>query len=260
LDTSLRLNEKTALVTAGCSSLGRVLALRLSELGVHVAMVDGPGKGGDRLAEEIMNLREVHERRGKGAFFQATYAEPQAMIDCVGRAAESFGGLDILVDAQLLDAEANFSRGKNENFDERLNEDFKNSLVLTKKACDIFRVRKKGRIIFLVPETQLAGLDGWGPTREGFLKYTSALAREFLQEQVTVNGVAVGPTEEYLMKRRPGAKSIQAAHQELFKDKPLIKIAEPQDTANLIAFLASPLASGVTGQCISAAGTLSLLA
>src|SRR5262245_8905068 len=124
------------------------MALRLSELGAHVGMVDGPQKGGERLAEEIMNMREVHEKRGKAAFFQATYADPLAMIDTVGKAGESFGGLDILIDGQMLDVEANFKNIGKEKFDTFLNKDIKNSLLLTQKALDIFKVRKKGRIIF----------------------------------------------------------------------------------------------------------------
>jgi len=261
LVTSLKLSEKTVLITSGCSSVGRVLALRLSELGAHVAMVDGPGKGGDRLSEEILNFREVHEKRGKAAFFEATYANKEAMLDTVGRAAESFGGLDILVDAQMLDIQNNFSgANKNKSFDTHLNSDYKTSLMLTQKAHDIFKVRKKGRIILLVQETHLSGIDNTGPSREGILQFTKSLARDFINEQVTVNCVSVGPTEEYLLQKVPGAKSIQAAYQELFKDSPQVKIADPNDVANLVAFLVSPLASGVTGQCISASGTLTLLA
>lgn len=260
MDTSLRLQERTALLTAGCSSVGKIMALRLSELGAHVGMVDGPQKGGDRIAEEIMNLREVHEKRGKAAFYQATYADPLAMIDSVGRAAESFGGLDILVDGQLLDIQNNFRNIESESFDSFLNKDVKTSLLLVQKAHDIFKIRKKGRIIFLAQEMHLSGADKEGPTRAGMIDFVKALGREFGGLQVTVNCVAVGPTEEYLLKKVPGAKSIQAAHQELFKDKPTVKIADPNDVANLVAFLASPLASGVTGQCISASGSLSLLA
>ncbi len=131
--------------------------------------------------------------------------------------------------------------------------------MLTQKALDIFKVRKKGRIIFLAQEMHLAGLESKGPSRKAVLKFLDSLAREFTGQQTTVNCVSVAPTEEFLLQKFPGAKSIQAALQELTKTHPGIKIADPNEVANVVAFLASPLASGVTGQCISAAGTLNLL-
>ncbi len=263
VDTSLKLSEKTALITNACSSMGRALSLRLSELGAHVAMVDGPSKGGDRMADEIMNLREVHEKRGKAAFFQANYGDWKSMQDTVGRAAESFGGLDILVDTQIMEANVKFSQGFSESkFDELVQANLKTTLVMTQKACEFFKVRKRGRIVYLLQELHRVGFEGdaiSGLSRSGLVTFAKALAREFIQDQVTINCLSVGPTEEYLLQKMPGAKSIQVAHQELFKSYPGVKIADPNEVANLVAFLASPLASGVTGQCISAAGALSLL-
>jgi 3-oxoacyl-[acyl-carrier protein] reductase len=159
---------------------------------------------------------------------------------------------------------ATFTQGFSEaKFDELIQSNLKTSLLMTQKACEYFKVRKRGRIVYLLQELHRAGFEGdaiSGLTRLSLVSFARSLAREFVQDQVTVNCVAVGPTEEYLLQKLPGAKSLQTAHQELFKANPGVKISDPNEVANVVAFLASPLASGVTGQCISAAGALSLLA
>ena len=95
-------------------------------------------------------------------------------------------------------------------------------------------------------------------TRTGLEGYTKTLAKNFVADAITVNSVGVGPSEDYLLGKSPTAKSVQAAQEELLKNYGAFKPTNAMDVANVVCFLASPLASAITGQTLSASGGLFL--
>jgi NAD(P)-dependent dehydrogenase (short-subunit alcohol dehydrogenase family) len=97
-------------------------------------------------------------------------------------------------------------------------------------------------------------------TRSGLSAFARTLSREVAENNVTVNCVAVGITEEFLLAQSGQEKiSIQEAHNRLTKLFPHAQMTEPEKIANLVAFLASPLGSGITGQTIAVSQGLSFL-
>lgn len=263
MDTSIRLNDKTAIISGACSSIGRATALRLTECGCNVALVDSPSKSGDRLVEEISNQREVHERRGRAGFIPTSYKDTSSVQDVASRSAEMFGGIDIFVDANMFDENLIFAKDFSlEKLDESIQINLRSTLLLTHKICEFLKGRKKGRIIYLIQDLHRIGFEGdtlSASTRTGLIHFTKGLAKELFSDNVTVNCLAVGPTEEYILKKKPGSKSLQGSLDEILKSAKPNRIIEPNEIANAICFLASPMGSAITGQTISVSGGLTFL-
>ncbi len=262
METSIRLSDRTALVTGAGTSFGRAISLRLSEYGANVAMVDTQVKGGERLAEEIMNHREVHEKRGRAVFLSTPDMKRATVEDIASRAAEAFGGIDIYIDAWSFSAPTklgvDFEASKME---ELIQSNLQAPAILSQKVLPFFKARKRGRILFLIPDLARMGFADdalLALSRTGLESYAKSLAKNLVLDNITVNCLGVAPSEDYLLKKSPSAKSVQAAQEELLKNFGPYRPTESQDVANVVCFLASPLASAITGQTISASGGLHL--
>jgi NAD(P)-dependent dehydrogenase (short-subunit alcohol dehydrogenase family) len=79
--------------------------------------------------------------------------------------------------------------------------------------------------------------------RSGVGSFVKALAKEL--ETISVHWLTVGLTEEFLLQRYPKSPSIKLALEELRKVLPGIKIQDPSDIANAVAFLSSPLSAAI---------------
>ncbi|MGE3974301.1 MAG: SDR family NAD(P)-dependent oxidoreductase [Bdellovibrionales bacterium] len=262
MDTSIRLNDRTALVTGATTSYGRAIALRLSEYGANVALADTNAKTGERLAEEIMNQREVHEKRGRAVFLGLPNLENKNIEDLAGRAAEAFGGVDIYIDTWSFAASTKLGTEFDiAKMDELIQANLRAPAILSQKVVPFFKARKRGRIIFLIPELARMGFADdalLALSRTGIEGFSRTLAKNFVQDPITINCLGVAPSEDYLLQKFPSAKSVQAAQEELLKNYGGFKTVEVTDVANVACFLASPLASSITGQTISASGGLYL--
>lgn len=262
MDTQIKLQDRTVYLANGTSRYGRAIALRMAEFGANIALADSNAKLAERLAEEIMNLREISDKRGRAGYVPTDFLNASSVSDSVSKAAEIFGGIDIFIDAHLsektIDFEKDFSM---EALDQLLQVNLKSTILLSHKMCHYFKVRKRGRMIFLLQDLHRLGFEGEalsGVARWGLVSFTKSLAREFVGQNVTVNCVAVGPSEEYLLQRYPDQKSLQLAQDELLKNLKSFRMIDSQEVANTVCFLASPWASGLTGQILSASHGLSM--
>ena len=117
----------------------------------------------------------------------------------------------------------------------------KNFGKIVNVASDAARIGNAGEVVY-------------SSAKGGLVTFTKSLAREVARHNVNVNCVCPGPTNTALMKEAP-EKMIEA----LKKMIPFRRIAEPDDVANVIAFLCSKEADFVTGQIISASGGLTMV-
>ena len=96
--------------------------------------------------------------------------------------------------------------------------------------------------------------------RSGLSAFSRTLAREEAEFNITVNCVAMGTTEEFLLSQVGGESiSIQEAQSRLLQVQPHAQMIESERIANVIAFLASPLGAGITGQTIAVSQGMSLM-
>src|SRR5262245_9632001 len=93
----INLKEKTFLITGGTTDVGRALCMSLSNLGADIAIIDKNPEKARRIIDEVSELREVKETRGKAAYFEADISNLKALKEGVSRAAETFGAIDVFV-------------------------------------------------------------------------------------------------------------------------------------------------------------------
>ncbi len=272
MDASFKLSERTALLTGPCTTINQAVATKLTSLGCNVALVDRNIEKSQRFAEQLMNTREINERFGRAVAIQADLSKSHHVQDAASRAAESFGGLDIFIDG-LLTTDVREFRDPTalDDIDRLIDVNLRAPLMMTHAVLKFLEGRKRGRIIYLQHDIVRLGLEKNGvlaATRGGLSDFARILSREVAVNNVTVNVVSVGVSEELLLQqtnppgsagaRGEGASTAQnrtSINDSLIQLKtafPRATMVDPDRVANLIAFLASPLGSAMTGQTIAA--------
>lgn len=272
MDASFKLSERTALLTGPCTTINQAIASKLTSLGCNVALVDRNIEKSSRFAEQLMNEREINERNGRAVAIQADLSKSHHVQDAASRAAESFGGLDIFIDGLMTTDVREFREaGALDDIDRLIDVNLRSPLMMTHAVLKFLEGRKRGRIIYLQHDIVRLGIEKNGllaATRGGLSDFTRTLAREVAVNNVTVNVVSVGVSEEFLIQQTnppgaPGARGQGAATTQsktsindslaaLKQSFPRATMIEPDRVANLIAFLASPLGAAMTGQTIAA--------
>ena len=272
LDASFKLSERTALLTGPCTTINQAIATKLTSLGCNVALVDRNIEKSTRFAEQLMNTREIHERFGRAVAIQADLSKSHHVQDAASRAAESFGGLDIFIDGLMTTDVREFRDPMAlDDIDRLIDVNLRAPLMMTHAVLKFLEGRKRGRIIYLQHDIVRQGLEKNGvmaATRGGLGDFARILAREVAVNNVTVNVVSLGVSEEFLIHQTnpPGTQgdrgqgaaapaqnraSINDALASLRQTYPRATMIDPDRIANMIAFLASPLAAAVTGQTLA---------
>jgi 3-oxoacyl-[acyl-carrier protein] reductase len=248
----MRLKDKVAVVTGGASGIGRATVLRFASEGAKVAIVDVESQM--ELANKVAG--EVKAAGGAAMFAPANVAnraQVEAMIDSV---VKQFGRLDILVanagitrDAFTIrrTKEGEVKRMSEENWDAVLNVNLKGTWLCCQAAALPMIDQKYGKMS-LTASFGIRGNMGqanYAASKAGIIGLTRTLALEFARYNINVNCIAPGAT------KTPMTATIPADLVAKLSEKiPLKRFAEPEEMANVHAFLVSDEASYITGQCI----------
>lgn len=233
-ESPLRLSDKTTIVFGPPHALTQAIGSFMAEQGADVAFV-GPSAGELRkFAENLMDNRQIRNSFGRSAAFETELNSEKDDMDAISRVAETFGGLDILIDTHLT----SFSE-KEPSIEQRLR--------MARSALKFLEGRQRGRIVFLMskyaPESdsefKLKGQD-----LESFQQALTGLKDPVTDKNVTINGVTVGVTEEFLLKHYPKF-SLKDGIEKLKQAYPQLHLVEPLEVAATAAFLASPLGAGI---------------
>ena len=243
----LDLAGKAALITGGGRGIGASVARTLAREGCRVALVDLCAMDETRaLAAELC-------AHGSPALaLRADVAEVATAQDIVADVVDSFGRLDILVCSAGIARDGVVWKLSEQAWDEVMAVNLKGTFAYCRAVAPVFRAQKSGCVVTIASINGLRGKVGqanYAASKAGVVALTKSFAREMGPAGVTVNCVAPGMVRTPMTSTLP-AEVMQRAEQEAV----LGRAGEPEDVAEVVAFLCSTRARHVTGTVIKVDG------
>ncbi len=242
---SRKLEGKVALVTGGSRGIGAGIAKRLTEDGANVAITYT--KSADAAASIVKDLERAG---GKAIAIQADATDAEAVTAAVEKTIETFGRLDVLVNNAGTAIPKRFEETTLEELDRVIDVNVRGTLVVTQAA--LRHMKSGGRIITIgscVGERVLTpGLVPYSATKGAVKMFTQGLSREVGSRGITVNNVEPGPIETDMNPAEGDWAVPQKAA------TALNRYGSVAEVAALVAFVASPEASYITGASLTVDG------
>ncbi|MFB8198364.1 cytochrome P450 [Kitasatospora purpeofusca] len=252
-EVSQELRGKIALVTGGARNVGKVIAKRLAADGALVVInhLHSPGPARET-AEEI-------ERAGGQAHVIRASVAVRGQVDRMfDEIEERFGGLDILVNNAANGALVPAGEVTDQLIDRALNTNLKGGLACAQRAAALMARRGGGSIVNLSTlgggQFVMANYLACGPAKAAVEAMTRYLAVDYARDGIRVNTAAAGMLYSEVVDLFPDAERMQRA---TIEATPMGRLGHPEELAEVVAFLASPRSSWITGQVILADGGLS---
>lgn len=248
------LDNEVAVVTGGASGNGRHIALTLAEYGADVVVVDlqpEPREGGTPTHERI---RSDH---GQGATFVECDVSAVADIRDAVAAADEFGGVSVMVNNAGITHSDDFLETTEAEYDRLMDVNVKGVFFGAQAAAR--RMVEAGRSGSIINISSIAGIVARGDgvrysTSKGAVRLmTYALAGALGPRGVRVNAVHPGLVETSMTREDLDVIGNESGER-FRRETPLRQICEPQDVANAVLYLASPLASFVNGESLTVDG------
>ena len=231
------LRGKNALITGSTRGIGRAIAENFASSGARVAVV----------GRELARAESAASEIGAGAKgFACDVSDTAAVAKLVSDVEAAFGSIDILVNNAGITRDNLVMRLKDEDWDAVQHANLRGAFAAIRAVSRGMMKRRSGRIINLASIVGLIGNKGqanYAASKAGLIALTKSVAKELGSRNILVNAVAPGFIETEMT-----AAMTPEAREALGKQIALERLGSPQDVAAAVAFLASDLASYITGQ------------
>jgi len=245
----LSFKGKTAFVTGGGSGIGLETALTLADLGADLALLDWTPGAAAETARRI-------EKLGRRALpFEGDAGDEKTIVDAFAATQQKLGPVDVAVAcAGVLGDGGPVFETKLADFERVMGVNVRGSFLLVREAARQMRPRRSGAIVLLSSLDGLQaehGMFSYCTSKGALLNLARAAALDLARDQVTVNCVCPSVTRTPLLEGRlatiPNGEAVLRSYAERH---PLGRVLTPRDIASAIAFVASPLATGITGAAL----------
>jgi NAD(P)-dependent dehydrogenase (short-subunit alcohol dehydrogenase family) len=256
----MTITARHALVTGGSRGIGRGIALKLADAGVHVAVNYLRDEGSAR-----KTLDEIRARGADGFTVQADVGKPEDVARLFGRVRDEFGGLDIFVSnargeiGTFYEPLLSMSLDK---FDAAMNTQARAFLVSVREAATL--MADGGRVIAITysPGGTYGSWQPWaamGAAKSAMEVLVRYFAVALAARRITVNALSPGWVEGTVLDTLPPevVQMIRQHHEGGWT--PMRRLGTPADVANAVALFCSREADWITGQVVAADGGMGLM-
>jgi 3-oxoacyl-[acyl-carrier protein] reductase len=262
------LSGKVAFVTGAARGIGRAIALGLAGAGADVAVADAhPGRfEGERYYrlkrrvsgpdEDVPTAGAVAELGRRSTEIEVDVADPDGVAAALERCRAELGDVDVLVNNAGLTRDGLLARMSDDDWRTVIDTNL-SSVFYTCRAVTRPMMKKRSGVIVNI--SSIVGVHGnWGQTnyaasKAGIIGFTKSLARELGSRGIRANVVAPGYVKTQLTDVLPDeATTVMVAQ------TPLGRVAEPEEIAGAVRFLASDEASFITGDVLLVDGGLGM--
>ena len=243
----MHLTGKTAIVTGGSRGIGRAVAIALAEAGASVAIIYA---GNTKAAEETKQA--IEEKGAQAMVIQCDVSDEKAVADMVKAVKKELGRVDILVNNAGITRDGLLMIMKEEDWQAVLNTNLNGAFHCTKAVSRLMMKQRSGSIINItsvVGETGNAGQANYAAAKAGLIGFTKSVAKELASRNIRCNAVAQGCIATD-MTAVLGEDAVDA----MVKTIPMGRVAQPEEVAKAVLFLASDDASYITGQTLNVDG------
>jgi NAD(P)-dependent dehydrogenase (short-subunit alcohol dehydrogenase family) len=244
----LSLAGKVAIVTGAASGIGRGIALRLAEFGAAVAVLDINESGGRAVVDEIRS------QGGKALFCTCDVANS---VDCHGvveYVIENTRRIDILCNCAGIAIRKDVIELTESEWDRALDITLKSIYLLSHEVVPHMIRHGGGSIINIGSGWSLKGgprAASYCAAKGGVVNLTRAMAIDHGKHNIRVNCVCPGDVETSMLLSE--GEQLGQRREEFLREaanRPLGRVGTPNDVANAVLFLASPMASWITGAAL----------
>ena len=242
----MRLKGKKAIVTGAGQGIGRSIALKMAQEGADIVIAEWNPETGKQTKKEV-------EAFGRKTLLMAVDVANQKQVqNMVAEILKAWGKIDILVNNAGFDRGATLLKVKEEDWDAVLGVHLKGAMICIQAVAPHMIENQYGKIINI---SSIYGKSGgiaaisYSAAKAGIIGLTKSVARELGGHQINVNVVLPG-----LILTSTIAKMAGKYRDMIIERTPLGRIGQPEEVANVVAFLASDEASFVTGATVEVSG------
>jgi 3-oxoacyl-[acyl-carrier protein] reductase len=246
----VRLKDRKAIVTGAGQGIGQSIAVKLAQEGADVVIADWAPETGNETKKKVETLGR------KALFVKVDVANQKQVQNMVGEVLKAWGRIDILVNNAGFDRGATLLKVKEEDWDAVLGVHLKGTMNCIQAVAPQMIENQYGKIINI---SSIYGKSGgiaaisYSTAKAGIIGLTKSVARELGRYQINVNVVLPG-----LIMTPTIAKMAEKYRNMIIERTPLGRIGQPEEVANVVAFLASDEASFMTGATIEVSGGSSM--
>ena len=238
---------------------GKVVLVTGSSRGIGAEMIKAFGKRGakcvvnylaDPQGENKTDATNVAKELKEPLVIQCDVTQPDQVESMMMEIGDKRGGLDILVNNSGIISDRTIKKMPIQDFETVVRVNLTGTFIVTQKAAAI--LRNGGRIVNLSSVSGQMGLFGqanYSSSKAAIVALTKVSAREFARQNITVNAIAPGFIDVGMGKGMP-----EEVTQNFIKQIPLGRFGDVSEIVNAALFLASPMASYITGHVLNVNG------
>lgn len=242
------LKGKTAMITGGTRGIGYAIVKVFLQNGASVALCGSRQETVDKALEKLRSENPDYKVIGLCPDLQ----NPEEIDKAIAAVKEAFGSFDIIVNNAGVSARDKLYEYKPEDFAKTMNLNVNAVFNCAQAAAKVMKEQGGGVILNTSSMVSIYGQPSgvaYPASKFAVNGLTKSLARELGKDNIRVNAVAPGITKTDMVAALP-----EEMIKPLIASVPLGRVGEPEDVANAFLFLASDLASYVTGEILSVDG------